>query len=114
MPSSGSPSTRREAPTISGPRRIATGRRRFSRLPRDERGAPPLGEDRMSGELVALAEQLIGFETVDPESISEAAGFVQGWLEARGIEVERDEVRGLPVVKAEVGPEAAPTVVLHG
>jgi succinyl-diaminopimelate desuccinylase len=68
----------------------------------------------MSGELVALAEQLIGFETVDPESISEAAGFVQGWLEARGIAVERDEVRGLPVVKAEVGPADAPTVVLHG
>jgi succinyl-diaminopimelate desuccinylase len=68
----------------------------------------------MSRELVALAEQLIGFETVDPESISEAAGFVQGWLEARGIEAERDEVRGLPVVKAEVGPEGAPTVVLHG
>jgi succinyl-diaminopimelate desuccinylase len=68
----------------------------------------------MSSELVALAEQLIGFETVDPGSISEAAGFVQGWLEARGIEVERDEVRGLPVVKAEVGPEEAPTVVLHG
>jgi succinyl-diaminopimelate desuccinylase len=68
----------------------------------------------MSGELVALAEQLIGFETVDPESISEAAGFVQGWLEARGIETERDEVRGLPVIKAEVGPAEAPTVVLHG
>ena len=68
----------------------------------------------MSGEPVALAEQLIGFETVDPESISEAAGFVQGWLEARGIEAERDEVRGLPVVKAEVGPATAPTVVLHG
>jgi succinyl-diaminopimelate desuccinylase len=68
----------------------------------------------MSRELVALAEQLIGYETVDPESISEAAGFVSGWLDARGIEAERDEVRGLPVVKAEVGPEDAPTVVLHG
>jgi succinyl-diaminopimelate desuccinylase len=68
----------------------------------------------MSRELVALAEQLIGFETVDPESISECAGFVQGWLEARGIEAKRDEVRGLPVVKAEVGPAEAPTVVLHG
>ncbi len=68
----------------------------------------------MSDELVALAEQLIGYETVDQESISEAAGFVQGWLEARGIEAERDEVRGLPVIKAEVGPEGVPTVVLHG
>jgi succinyl-diaminopimelate desuccinylase len=68
----------------------------------------------MSTELVALAEQLIGYETVDPEAISEAAGFVMGWLEARGIEAERDEVRGLPVIKAEVGPATAPTVVLHG
>ncbi|HEX5610918.1 MAG TPA: M20/M25/M40 family metallo-hydrolase [Solirubrobacterales bacterium] len=65
-------------------------------------------------ELVALAERLISYETCEPEAISEAAGFVKGWLEARGIEAERDEVRGLPVVKAEVGPEAAPTVVLHG
>jgi succinyl-diaminopimelate desuccinylase len=68
----------------------------------------------MSNELLVLAEQLIGFETVDQESISEAAGFVQGWLEARGIEAVRDEVRGLPVVKASVGPAGAPTVVLHG
>ncbi len=44
----------------------------------------------------------------------EAAGFVEGWLEARGISVETEEVRGLPVLKAEVGPEDAPTVVLHG
>jgi succinyl-diaminopimelate desuccinylase len=68
----------------------------------------------MSGELLALAERLIGYETSEPEAVSEAAGFVEGWLEARGIEVERDEVRGLPVIKAEVGPVDAPTVVLHG
>jgi succinyl-diaminopimelate desuccinylase len=68
----------------------------------------------MSEELVALAKRLIGYETSEPEAVSEAAGFVKGWLEARGIEAERDEVRGLPVIKAEVGPEGAPTVVLHG
>lgn len=68
----------------------------------------------MSDELVALAKRLISYETCDPESISEAAGFVKGWLEARGIEAGRDEVRGLPVIKAEVGPADAPTVVLHG
>jgi succinyl-diaminopimelate desuccinylase len=68
----------------------------------------------MSEELLALAERLISYETCEPEAISEAAVFVQGWLEAHGIAVERDEVRGLPVVKAEVGPEGAPTVVLHG
>ena len=68
----------------------------------------------MSDELVALAKRLISYETVDQEGVSEAAGFVKGWLEARGIEAERDEVRGLPVIKASVGPDDAPTVVLHG
>ena len=68
----------------------------------------------MADELISLAERLIRFETTGAEEISEAAGFVQGWLEARGIAVAADEVRGLPVVKAEVGPEDAPTVVLHG
>jgi len=68
----------------------------------------------VSDELVVLAQRLISFETCEAETISEAAGFVQGWLEARGIETKTDEVRGLPVVKAEVGPEQAPTVVLHG
>jgi succinyl-diaminopimelate desuccinylase len=69
----------------------------------------------MSDELLALAERLIGYDTSEPEGISEAAGFVKGWLEARGIEAERDEVRGLPVIRAEVGPqEGVPTVVLHG
>lgn len=68
----------------------------------------------MSEELVVLAKRLISFETCEPDAISEAAGFVQGWLEARGIETKADEVRGLPVVMAEVGPADAPTVVLHG
>jgi succinyl-diaminopimelate desuccinylase len=68
----------------------------------------------MSDELVTLAERLIAYETCEPDGIAEAAGFVRGWLEARGIEATSDEVRGLPVVKAEVGPEGAPTVVLHG
>jgi succinyl-diaminopimelate desuccinylase len=68
----------------------------------------------MSDELVALAERLIGYETTDSEAISEAAGFVEGWLEARGIGVVRDEVRGLPVLKAEVGAAEGPTVVLQG
>src|SRR5690349_24305339 len=68
----------------------------------------------MSEELLVLAQRLISFETCEPDGISEAAGFIQGWLEARGIETRGDEVRGLPVVMAEVGPEDAPTVVLHG
>jgi succinyl-diaminopimelate desuccinylase len=68
----------------------------------------------MSDELVALATRLIGYDTAGPDGVLEAAGFVEGWLEARGIEAATDEVRGLPVLKAEVGPEGAPTVVLHG
>lgn len=68
----------------------------------------------MSEELVALARRLIGYDTSDSDGVLEAAGFVEGWLDARGIEVATDEVRGLPVLKAEVGPEGAPTVVLHG
>jgi succinyl-diaminopimelate desuccinylase len=68
----------------------------------------------MSDELVALASRLISYDTSQPEGIKAAAGFVKGWLEARGIEAEADEVRGLPVLKAEVGPDQGPTVVLHG
>ena len=68
----------------------------------------------MSDGLVALAQRLISYETCEPAGIIEASGFVRGWLEARGIESTSDEVRGLPVIKAEVGPEGAPTVVLHG
>jgi succinyl-diaminopimelate desuccinylase len=67
-----------------------------------------------SDELVSLATRLIGYDSSGPDGVMEAAGFVEGWLEARGIEVSTDEVRGLPVLKAEVGPEDAPTVVLHG
>jgi succinyl-diaminopimelate desuccinylase len=68
----------------------------------------------MTDELVALAAKLIAYDTCEPEATSEAAGFVRGWLEDRGVEVTREEVRGLPVLKAEVGPEGVPTVVLHG
>jgi succinyl-diaminopimelate desuccinylase len=68
----------------------------------------------MSDELLSLARRLIAYPTCEAEAIAEAAGFVGGWLEARGIEARSEEVRGLPVVKAEVGPEDAPTVVLHG
>ena len=68
----------------------------------------------MSEELVALATRLIGYDTSEPEAVLEGAGFIKGWLEARGIESLTDEVRGLPVLRAEVGPADAPTVVLHG
>jgi succinyl-diaminopimelate desuccinylase len=65
-------------------------------------------------EVLSLAKRLIAYETCDDRSIAECAGFVEAWLEARDIGTTREEVRGLPVVKAEVGPEAAPTIVLEG
>src|SRR5260221_1357101 len=89
--------------------------RRFATLP--QRGTDPSRPERlrrMSEELVALATRLIGYDTSEADGVLEAAGFVEGWLEARGIAVATDEVRGLPVLRAEVGPEDVPTVVLHG
>ncbi len=68
----------------------------------------------MTEELVALAERLISYDTSEAEAVLEAAGFVKGWLEARGIEAAHEEVQGLPVLKAEVGAAEGPTVVLHG
>jgi succinyl-diaminopimelate desuccinylase len=68
----------------------------------------------MSDELVALVSRLVSYDSAEADGVLEAAGFIEGWLDSRGIQVERDEVRGLPVLKAEVGPEDAPTVVLHG
>ena len=65
-------------------------------------------------ELLQLAKRLIAYETCEQQSIVECAGFVEAWLEARDIEATRETVRGLPVVKAEVGPADAPTVVLEG
>src|SRR5919106_1761232 len=63
----------------------------------------------------ALAEQLIAYDTSEPEGVRLAAGFVKGWLEARDIEARQLDVRDLPITIAEVGPEDAPaTVVLHG
>jgi succinyl-diaminopimelate desuccinylase len=68
----------------------------------------------MSDELVALVSRLVSYDSSGADGVLEAAGFIEGWLDSRGIQVESDEVRGLPVLKAEVGPEDAPTVVLHG
>lgn len=68
----------------------------------------------MSDELLTLATRLIGYDTSEPEAIHEAAEFVKGWLEAQGVEAVEEEVRGLPVLRAEVGPADAPTIVLHG
>ena len=64
-------------------------------------------------ELVALAERLISYDTSKPDPIHEAAGFIKGWMEARGIEARQDWVKELPVTFAEVG-SGEPCIVLHG
>jgi succinyl-diaminopimelate desuccinylase len=46
--------------------------------------------------------------------VHEAAGFIKGWLDARGIESVHEECRGLPVIRAESGESGGTTVVLHG
>jgi succinyl-diaminopimelate desuccinylase len=62
----------------------------------------------------ALAERLIGYDTSTLEGAREAAGFVEGWLEARDVDAKVGTHNGLPVIAATVGPNAAHTVVLHG
>jgi succinyl-diaminopimelate desuccinylase len=64
-----------------------------------------------------LAERLICYDTSRPEELVAAAGFVKGWLESRGISVREVPHRGLPMLLADVGPEAhegVPCVILHG
>ncbi len=48
------------------------------------------------------------------DGVHEAAGFIKGWLDARGIDAEQDECRGLPVIRAAVGDPGGATVILHG
>jgi len=61
-----------------------------------------------------LAEKLIGYESSGDEGVRLCAGFVKGWLEAREIRTRQLEIRDLPILIAEVGPEGGPTIVLHG
>jgi succinyl-diaminopimelate desuccinylase len=63
-----------------------------------------------------LAERLISYDTSRVEELVAAAGFVEGWLESRDIEVQNYDHNGLPVLLAEVGRSAEdiPCVVFHG
>ena len=63
-----------------------------------------------------IAERLVACDSSRPEGIEETAGFVGGWLASRGVEVERLEHHGLPVLIASAGRggEDVPRVVLHG
>jgi succinyl-diaminopimelate desuccinylase len=62
----------------------------------------------------ALTERLISYDTSTLEGVREAAGFVEGWLEARDVDAKVGSHNDLPVIAATVGPESGPTVVLHG
>jgi succinyl-diaminopimelate desuccinylase len=62
----------------------------------------------------ALTERLISYDTSTLEGVREAAGFVEGWLEARDVDAKVGSHNGLPVIAASVGAETGPTVVLHG
>ena len=63
-----------------------------------------------------LAEKLIGYDTSNQDGVRLCAGFVKGWLEAREIPTSTLELRGLPILLAEVGPPGpgVPAVALHG
>jgi succinyl-diaminopimelate desuccinylase len=65
-------------------------------------------------DLLALAEQLISYDTSSEEGVHEAAGFIKGWLDSRGVETEQGTCRGLPVITASHGEPDDPTVILHG
>jgi len=60
-----------------------------------------------------LTERLISYDTSEPEGIRRAQGFIKSWLEAREIDVRESDVRGLPVLAAEVG-SGEPAIVFHG
>jgi succinyl-diaminopimelate desuccinylase len=62
-----------------------------------------------------LTEKLVAYDSSNDEGIRNCAGFVKGWLEARDIQAYELEIRGLPVLVADVGPaDADLTVLLHG
>jgi succinyl-diaminopimelate desuccinylase len=62
----------------------------------------------------ALAERLITYDTSAPDGIRACAGFVKGWLEAREIDVHGTVYGELPVLTADIGPSAGPTLIFHG
>jgi succinyl-diaminopimelate desuccinylase len=61
-----------------------------------------------------LAERLMTYDTSTSEGLRAAAGFVKGWLESRDLAVSDRDYDDLPIILAEVGPSAAPTVIWHG
>jgi succinyl-diaminopimelate desuccinylase len=68
----------------------------------------------LTHEAVELAQRLIAYDTSQPDGLRDATGFVRGWLTSNDIRFETTEARGLPVTMAEVGPDGAPTLIVHG
>ena len=52
---------------------------------------------------LALAERLIAFDTSRPEGIRDAVAFIEGWIEAQGIDHQVVELDGRPSVIATAG-----------
>jgi succinyl-diaminopimelate desuccinylase len=71
-------------------------------------------DDASGADELLLAEKLIGYDSSNEDGIRLCAGFVKGWLEARDIRTSQLEIRGLPILLADVGPADGPTVILHG
>ncbi len=65
-------------------------------------------------DLLGLAQRLVSVDTSARAGVQEATGFIEGWLEARGVSVHTEECRGLPVMTAEVGDPEDPAIILHG
>ena len=61
-----------------------------------------------------LAERLITYDSSTRDGIVSAAAFVKGWLDSHDVPVRQIDHDGLPVLLADVGPEDAPSVILHG
>ncbi len=59
---------------------------------------------------LALAERLIAFDTSRPEGLRDAVAFIEGWIEAQGIDHQVVELDGRPSVIATAG-EGARTIV---
>src|SRR3712207_3033412 len=50
-----------------------------------------------------LTRRLIAYDTARTEGLRQAAEFVKGWLDARGIAHREYEVNGLPAIVAALG-----------
>jgi succinyl-diaminopimelate desuccinylase len=78
------------------------------------RPVPPYAATLVPVKELALAEDLVSYDTSSSEGLRTAAGFVKGWLESHGIDVHQGAFAELPVLSADVGARHGPTVIFHG